>query len=284
VHAVAWLAVDGGHFERRQLKAQVDVMGGSAAAMRTLIAGGIDIALAGGDAALKAHWAGADLVVVAGFVERFYHRIVARAPITKLADLSAKKLGLPFLGGPQDMAARYALETQGLVPGKDVALLNLGKETNLIAALTRGEIDATTSDLPASRLAALGLSVIADLPAEPYAFPYIVVVVHRRTLESQRSLVAEALAGLCDAAEKYTSDEEPAVALLTRRLRISDPALAREQHAAAKRLLLKPPLASRKAFENVIRLLGRGDAERRQLGRFLDATVLESVRAKGHCS
>lgn len=285
VHAVAWIAKAKGMFAAEGIEADVQVLAGSAAAIRTLIAGQIDVALAGGDAVLKAAWAGAELAVVGGLVDRFYHRIVARRGITA-AELRGKRLGLPFLGGPQDMAVSFALRKLGL-SRQDVEIVVLGKDLNLIAALEKGDVDATTSELPKPRLARMQLEVIADLPAEPARFPYLVVAVKKELVVRERPLVTSVLAALCQATAYYRDPANRAASLdlVREHIRIADPALSAELHAESGPLLLaRPPLPSREAFETVIELSGRGDLEKRQLDLLIDWGPVLAARADGRCA
>jgi ABC-type nitrate/sulfonate/bicarbonate transport system substrate-binding protein len=270
VHAVVWIAKEQEFFARENIDADAIVAGGSAAAIRTLIAGQIDLALAGGDSVLKARWAGADLVVVAGLVDRFYHRIVARPGIER-SELRGKKLGLPFLGGPQDMAAKYALRQLGLSYGKDVEIVSLGKDANLAVALQQKRIDLATSELPKPRLARLGLQVIADLPAEPVRFPYLVAAVKRDFFTARRSLLDRALRALACATAWYQdpSHRDASLAIAGAHLRTTDTASARELYDEAGPARLTFPLApSRAAFETVLDLEDR-KTESASLGEML---------------
>jgi ABC-type nitrate/sulfonate/bicarbonate transport system substrate-binding protein len=285
VHSVAWIADARGTFASASLDAEITVTGGSAAAVRTLIAKQSDVVLAGGDAVLKANRAGADLVVVAGFVNRFYHRLVGKTELGSVADLKGKRIGLPFLGGPQDMAVRYVLDKHGLRYDDDVKVLGLGKELNRLAALTRGEIDATTSQTPDAKLRELGLHVLVDPTIDDVAFPYMVLAARRDVLQARRATIAGALSALCHAAAFYRdpANREASLAILAERLSGSDTAGARAARydSSGPRFLSWPPSASREAFETVGRLTGTplSDAE----WRILDATLLSEVQGRGAC-
>lgn len=282
VHAVAWIARDRGFFAEHGVEVpEIQVMGGSAASVRALIAGGIDVALAGGDAALKANRAGADLVVVAGLVDRFYHRLVSRPAVKTADDLRGGTIGLPFLGGPQHMAALWGVEHLGLDPEEDVKIVSLGREFNRMAALTRGDIDATTSQAPPSVLDRLEVRVLVDLPAQPVRFPYQVVVVRRALLEESPDTVRRLVAALADAVAFYRdpANREASLEIVGAHLSGSDTRGARREryeHSGPK--LLQPDLRpSRAGFERVQEVLGppeSGKAEG-ELDRLLDLRLLE---------
>lgn len=282
VHAVAWIGAERGHFEKAGTKVEVQVMGGSAATMRTLIAEKIDIGLAGGDAVLKANKAGADLVIIGSLVDRFYHRIVAREGIDDAETLRGKKIGLPFLGGPQDMAVKVALRKLGLDYDKDVEVVSLGKEFNRMAALQHGEIDVSTSQSPPSQLAELGLHVLVDLPAEPTKFPYIVVVTRRPWLKEHRSEAKALLTGLCEATKDYRDHEDDSLKLIAEHLGNADvDGAAKERYQqSGPSLLSMPPTPNVESLQFVLELLGDGDTDPESV---IDGSVLDEVIAEGHC-
>ncbi len=258
VHAVAWIAEAEGYFREAGVDTHIEVMGGSAATVRSMLAGSTQVGIAGGDAVIKANAAGADLVVVAGLVNRFYHRLVARKGVRTAQDLRGGSVGLPFLGGPQDMALQYALRGAGLAYGRDVRIVNLGREFNRLAALVTGEIDATMSQTPPSKLRALGLTVLADLPAQDVRFPYAVVVVQRDYLRTREGEVRAVLRGLCRGIGFYTTQRDPSLAIIARRLHGADTAaVAKERYqTSGPGLLSFPPVPDPAGFQMVLDFLG----------------------------
>lgn len=286
VHAIAWIAADRGIFQEVGIAPEVTVTGGSAAALRTLIAKQSDVVLAGGDAVLKANRAGADVVVVASFVNRFYHRIVAKKELATPADLKGKTIGLPFLGGPQDMAVKYGLRQHGLSYEDDVKVVGLGKELNRVAALKRGEIDATTSQTPNDELAELGLHVVIDPTEAEAGFPYMVMAVRRDILSERRPAIVGTLGALCDATVFYSKkdNEKASQAILDARLSGSDTEGASEARYASTgpSFLSYPPVPSLQAFELVGELTGKVLSEEEK--KMVDLSVIEDARRRGRCT
>lgn len=289
VHAVAWIGADRGFFRQHGLTTEVAVLGGSAATLRALIGNSIQVALAGGDAVLKATAAGAELVVVGGLVDRFYHRLVVRSEISDAAALKGKTIGLPFVGGPQDMAVRFALEQLKLRYGEDVKVVGLGREFNRLAALKKGAIQGTTSQAPTATLKRLGFRVLVDLPAQAAPFPYAVVVVQRALLREDPGAVRAFLSGLCQAIAYYKDPQNEAASLelIAKRLGTtgSDTAGARKERYAqtGPSLLSYPPLPNVKAFENVRQMLGKQKDPRLGPGRIFDLRILRELIQEGVC-
>lgn len=280
VHAVAWIGVDKGHFEREGIDARVSVMGGSAATMRALIADRIDVGIAGGDAVVKANAAGADLVVIGGLMHRWFHRVIGRRGLTDPKALKGGKIGLPFLGGPQFMAVRTVMADWGYKEG-DVEVLSLGKEFNRMAALERGAIDATTSQTPPGRLAKLGFRVLADLPASGKPFPYAVLVVRRERLTSKASELTRVLRALREATAFYRDHKDESLEVLEARLSGADTdgALAERYETAGPSLLEADLAIDRAAFEALRPLLPADTAKALNLDQLLDPSLLRAATA-----
>ncbi len=278
VHGVAWIGQDQGHFRAAGVETRLQVMGGSAATLRTLIAEGIEIGLAGGDAVVKANRAGADLVVVGGLVDRFYHRLVVPTSLETAEDLRGKALGLAIRGGPQEMAARFGLESLGLEPDRDVTIRSLGKEFNRLAAVSRGDVQATISQTPPSRLEELGLKVLVDLPAQDVRFPYAVVVTRRAFLAEHPERVRAFLDGLSRAVRFYKDEANKGacLAILAKHLSSSDTqAAAEERYATGGPSMITASLVpSEEGFQTVLRFLEIKDKQPRD---YLDLSLLQEL-------
>jgi sulfonate transport system substrate-binding protein len=278
VHGVAWIGQDQGHFRAAGVSIDPKVMGGSAATLRTLIAEGIDVGLAGGDAVVKANRAGADLIVVGGLVDRFYHRLVVPKSIAKPEDLRGKSLGLAIRGGPQEMAARFGLESLGLKADEDVTIRSMGKEFNRLASVSRGDVQATISQTPPSRLEELGLKVLVDLPAQEVRFPYAVVVTRRAFLEAHPERVRAFLSGLRQAVRFYKDEanKSACLAILAKNLSSSDTQAAAEERyrTGGPAMITNDLIPSEEGFRTVLGFLEIKD---KQPSDYLDLSLVKAL-------
>ena len=118
-----------------------------------IVAGEIDIAASGADAAILGRSVGVPIYAVAGF-SRGGARIVGRSDLglRSMRDLKGKKVGVTR-GGAQELLLLAELEKHGLswadTPGKDVEIVYLGY-ADLNAALSARQIDAMCQSEPQS--------------------------------------------------------------------------------------------------------------------------------------
>lgn len=285
-HAVLWLAQDGGFFARQGLQAEVYTLKGSADALKLLISGDMDFVLAGGDAVVKSGLAGGDAVAVSGLVNTYYHRLAARPPARETRDLRGRAIGLPFLGGPQDMTARAALKRAGLAYGSDVRIRNMGAEYARLAAVKDGLVDAVTTDAPPSVLAALGLRVVADAPSWGEPFPYMAAVARRERLARKPETALKFLRALCEAMAFYRDHEGESLALLVKRLpqEPGSRASASELYRAnGPSRFAFPPRPDPRGYAAVLSFLEDPAAKARRPEEFIETRFLDALEREGSC-
>ncbi len=107
-----------------------------------LASGQEDFVLAGADEMLQARESGSDLVSVATYYKQYPVVIIVRdgGPITTLADLQGKRIGVPGRFGSSWFGLLVALRTAGLTE-QDVDVVEIGYTQQ--AALTTDKVDAT---------------------------------------------------------------------------------------------------------------------------------------------
>lgn len=284
VHNVLWIAKDGGFFRRQGLEVEVYTLKGSADAVRLLVSGDMDIVLAGGDAVVKANLAGADVAAFAGLVNTYYHRLAAGRGVRTLADLKGRAIGLPFLGGPQDMTVRAALARGKLAYDKDVRIRSMGAEYARLAAVAQGQVDAVTTDAPESVLKSLGLHVVADVPSWNMPFPYLSAAARRTFLRDEQDKALRFLTALCEAMKFYRDNRDASLAILAKHA-------ANERGSktdAAEAYLLNgpsryayPPIAEPATFAAVLDVLKDDRSAGRKAEDFIDGSFIAKLTREG---
>lgn len=118
-------------------------------AVRALAGGEVDFNLAW-DASVRAALNSAQVKLVSAVVSRPLQVLISRPEIRNRTDLAGKILGIDAHSSMTDFATRIAARYLGLVPGKQVGIVEIGGSALRLAALRAGEIHATTVDLAAA--------------------------------------------------------------------------------------------------------------------------------------
>jgi ABC-type nitrate/sulfonate/bicarbonate transport system substrate-binding protein len=286
VHAVAWIAQERGFFARHGLDVEVVTFAGSPPTLKGILAGDLQIGLAGGDSAIKANLAGADLVVFASLVSRHYHRLVARADIRSPEDLRGHTVGVPVLGGPQDFLVHVACRKWGLAYGTDVRVQVLGEELARLSAVVDGRVDAISSALPSAKIRALGLTTLADPRTWDEPAPYMVAVAQREFLTRHPDIARDFLRAIADAQTFYLDEPDAALSLVGGRLgaALGD---AHDNYAEGGPLLyVIPPAPDARALSVAWDYIRTDEAFRDRtegfdLARMIDGTVVAELVREG---
>src|SRR5262245_11893667 len=136
----------------------------SSRAIQAALAGEIQFITSGGVANINANATGADFVGLTATLNTFVFKIISSPEIKKPEMLKGKKVGISRLGGASDFSIRYALAHWGLVPDKDVAIIQVGGEPEEVLALQNKAVDAVILSEPFASVATrAGSTVLADL-------------------------------------------------------------------------------------------------------------------------
>jgi len=224
-------------------------------------------------------------VNLAGLVNKHYHRLIGAKDVDAPSKLRGKVIGLPFFGGPQDMAARVALAGVGLDADKDVSLKAMGAEYARLTALVRGDVAAVTVAAPDSLIAAQGLHVLVDLPALDLPFPYMQLVVRRSVLDAEPAKVDRTLHALCDAIEFYRSHPDESLVHLADELGDKKGPAREAYDAMGPTHLSWPPVPNTEALTAVVEFLAQDDEAYVGVNaaEIVDLGPLGRVQAKGGC-
>jgi ABC-type nitrate/sulfonate/bicarbonate transport system substrate-binding protein len=83
-------------------------------------------------------------------ISGFTFSVIARPPIQQPGDLRGKRIGVTRFGAPTDFGARIALKRWGLVPIKDVTIIQMGGLPESLVALKGGSVQAAVLPPPFS--------------------------------------------------------------------------------------------------------------------------------------
>jgi ABC-type nitrate/sulfonate/bicarbonate transport system substrate-binding protein len=146
--AHAFIPKDSGLYEKYGLDVDLVFFQGGTQGVQSLIAGGVQFNISSGSEIIAARIAGSDATMIAGYMNTVPYSIVAERRISRFEDLKGGKAAISRFGTTSDLAMRYAFERNGLTPGKDITLVQLGDQGSRFAALTGGTVQATVISPP----------------------------------------------------------------------------------------------------------------------------------------
>ena len=147
-HYPVWIGMKRNLFREKGLEIHFRQFYASSARMGAMIAGNLDFASTGSISAIALMASGVRSFFVIGSQDSYatVEGIIAGKEVQTVADLEGKKLGVAFASSAHVLVLDV-LERNGLVPKKDVTLINL-KVSEMPAAFLSGEVDACAAWTP----------------------------------------------------------------------------------------------------------------------------------------
>jgi ABC-type nitrate/sulfonate/bicarbonate transport system substrate-binding protein len=208
------------------------------------------------------------------------NRIFARKGIKSIKEV--KRIAISRFGSNADFAARYLLQREGLRPDIDVALLQVGNQSNRIAAVETNNADAAMLTPPMTLQARkLGLTLLLD--ASKLGIPYssLFFVSRRPYLTRSRADLVNFTKAMIEGVALYKSNKEFSIKVLAKYMKLQDRDVL-EENFREYDFPLKP-YPSKEYFELPIQEVGKKDPKvlKENPERFVDMSIVKEIEASG---
>lgn len=142
-----FVAEQRGYLGEQGLQVEVLTTGPASQTVQALVSGSVDIGSAASDSAIVAVEKGADLVFVAGALNRVTYSLIGAKDVRGYADLRGKNVAVSDLRDGSTTLLRRMFDRAGL-KADDVNLVPLGGTPNRAAAVTSGQAAAAVMSQP----------------------------------------------------------------------------------------------------------------------------------------
>lgn len=204
-----WVAKEAGIFFKNGLDVQMVYFAGGTTAVMALVSGDTSISQNAGPEVANAYLRGSDIVFVAGGTVTLDWWLMSRPEIKTPAQLKGGSVAISRFGSVSDFVARFSLQKIGLTPIKDVAVVQVGTNTDRLAAIAAGRVDAAVFNPPTSFIGQKnGLNLLADVSVLGLAFQHSAVVTTRRFIRENTDAVRRYVKAQVEAVHRLKTDRE----------------------------------------------------------------------------
>ena len=230
---------------------------------------------------------GADLIFVAGFINRLTGVFAANPKIKSPADLKGKSVGVNSLSGGTWIFTMLTLDHWGLSPERDkIQMRGLGDSAILSQALLAGNIDAAYLSYSFAKVVEnKGFRVLADLDKLPIAYQGTGIITRKSTMASSSPVLENVVRALLDGVGfiRHPENKSHVLKSLAKGLRLKRVEDAEEGYQSMVGLYEKKIYPSVDGVRNVIRLLGAGNEKIRRLNAedLVDDSVVRKLEREG---
>jgi NitT/TauT family transport system substrate-binding protein len=280
-----WVAREAGIFKKHGLEVEVIATPTGVEGMNALIAGEVEFLQISGGTTASAALGGADVMVVGTTLDTLVQQLIARPEIAKAEQLKGKSLGITRFGTSIDVGARLALRHFGLVPEKDVAIVQVGGMESMVPALHGNRIQAGIFSYPAiTQALKLGHRVLLDVASLGVPYAFTGMTTRGRLTKEDPDLVRRYMMAQTEAIARAKQDKSLALKVMAKYLRTANPAaLADAYEIDIQKYMLRVPLTRAEAMRSVLDdLAGRiPKAKDADPKRFFDDSFVRQMQASG---
>ena len=252
--AVLIIAKEAGIFKKHGLDPTLILTPGGSLGFQAMMGGDVAMVMADGSAAVTSSLAGADVVIIASFLNTFPYSLISIPEIKKVDQLIGGKVAISRFGSATDVSVRMSLARVGLNPDKDVTILQIGTQTTRFAALQSKQVQATIITPPFTLTARKqGYNTLIDMAQLNIPFELTAFLTRRSFIKAQRETVAETVTALAEAVHFYKREKEPSIKILSRYLQVTDrEALEETYREIAIKTLPEKPYATMPGIQVIL--------------------------------
>ncbi len=278
-----YLAKEGGYFEKHGLLVDPVYVASGTKVAQAVIAGEFPVALAGG-VIVNADLAGGDIVVIGGVVNVPSFYVYVHPSVKKPEDLKGKAIGITRYASSTDFSIRYLVKKWGMEPDKDVKILQMGGQPEIVAGMQAGVVQGGVLSSPANfRAKKAGFQLLVDFKKVGLDYPTVSLVSTRSYIKKDPSTVRGFLMAYSEAAERLYHDKEFAMKVIGKYTRTADREALESAYAFATTFIERPPRLPYKAIETILAQIGETDskAKTRKAEEFIDPTFYNELEKSG---
>jgi NitT/TauT family transport system substrate-binding protein len=282
--AILRVVKDAGIFSKNGLDVSLVLIAGGSGIVQALVAGDLPVAVVSGEPSILARLQGADTIILGGLINIIDFSIITAPDIRKPQELKGKKLGVSRFGSSTDFVIRYALEKWGLVPDRDVAILQIGSQPARLAALRSGAVHGTIVGPPADIIARkAGLNELATPEQLNLAYPNTCIVSTGSTISRDENLIRRVMKSLVEGIQFFKTQREATQKSLDAFARLGEAELIDETYRHYKDILPRIPYPDLDGIQNVLKEIAKRDPRAKVIKpeTFTDTRFLKELEASG---
>jgi NitT/TauT family transport system substrate-binding protein len=284
-NAVWYVAQDRGFYKKYGLDVDLLFIPSTTTSVSSLVAGDVQVANASGGGVASAVVAGADLVLVACYLNSLPYELVVQESVKSAEDLKGKSIGISRIGSASDVAARTLIRGVGLEPEKQVLIMQVGGPAERAASFRTGRIAGFPSPPGVIHLTqGMPYKIListADFHKR-FDFPYICATTTKSYLSRQRETVRKVVMAHIEATQFFKTHKEDAKKIIAKYSRISNENYLEAAYTASAKLYDVVPLVTRAGVETQIKdAVGRKPGAQLRYEDMVDESIVRELEKRG---
>jgi ABC-type nitrate/sulfonate/bicarbonate transport system substrate-binding protein len=278
-----WAVKDLGLLKKYGLDGETVLVPGTSRQIQALVGDSIQFAHVDAAGHIRAAMRGADIVMVAGSLNKFPFSLVTVKEIRKPVDLIGKKIGIVGFGGANDLAVDLLLR-EWKIPRDKVTVLQAGGGANRLVALSTRALDATVLSHPElGEALRMGMNELGNLNEFKSAdYPMSAVAVRRSFMGQNRNAVKRFVMAYAEATYQFMTNQGKGMSILRQRLKQDNVKALEETYKYFAPQFSFPTRVSHNGLQNTLDLIVKENPKLdTKLDKYLDESILDELEKEG---
>ena len=277
------VAKDAGYFDTYGVDMDLEYVNGSSTAVPALLSGDLALASVAGSAVVSARAGGADLVMVAGFLNKAIFRVIAQQTYGAITDLKGKKIGVTKIGNADYFAWQSIAAKQGWQMS-DLTFINGTDVNGQITLLKSNNVDAIAVSPPNNVLAVeAGGKEVFDTAVLDEPEQNVGIAVSRAYLSQHRAAVTDVVKASIAAMARWEKDAQFVKDVIKKYLKTTDQQVVDVGYSAYAPLWPQAPYPTVPGLARVIAQVATQNAKAKDLKPedMIDNSVVKELEDSG---
>ena len=278
-----YVTKEAGQFEKHGLFVDPVYVASGTKVAQAVIAGEFPVALAGGTV-VNANLAGGDIAIFGGVVNVPSFYIFVHPSIKRPEDLKGKTVGITTFGSSTDFSIRYLIKKLGMEPDKDVRVLQMGGQPQIVAGMVAGAVQAGVLSSPANYNATkAGFQMLVDFKSVGLDYPTVSLVSTRSYIKKDPQTVRRFLMAYSEGTARLYQDKEFTMKVIGKYTKTNDREALEAAYNFATTFVERPPELPYKAVETILTQLAEKDPKAKNFKAedFIDPTFYRELEKSG---
>jgi NitT/TauT family transport system substrate-binding protein len=278
-----YLTKEAGLFEKHGLYVDPVYVASGTKVAQAVIAGEFPVALAGGTF-VNANLAGGDIAVFGGVVNVPSFYVFVHSSIQRPEDMKGKTIGITTYGSSTDFSIRHLVRKVGMDPERDVKILQMGGQPQIVAGMVAGVVQVGVLSSPANYNAKkAGFQLLVDFKNVGLDYPTVSLVSTRSYIKKDPQTVRRFLMAYSEGTERLYRDKEQTMKVIGKYTKTTDREALETAYAFATTFIERPPHLPSKAVETILAQIAEKEPKAKSFKAedFIDATFYNELEKSG---
>jgi NitT/TauT family transport system substrate-binding protein len=280
-----WTAYEAGYYREQGLDVELTAVNNTPRVLQAMVAGEIHLSTIDPSSAVQASLEGADFVLLFAAANRLIFSVLGQPDLHDPQALRGKVLGITRIGSAAHTAGKVALKGWGLAPDRDVALLQLGEASAILAGLEARQVDAGVLSAPTSSRARLsGFAELVNLNTQGPEYPSVAVGAPRSWVSGNEEAVRRFGRAYAQAIHRFKTDRAYALDVFRKYAKLEDPQLLDDTYAQFSPSFEDVPYVSEVGLAAMLEDLVGEDPRLagRQASDWIDSRFVRDLESSGY--